>query len=480
MPPSVAVVPLPASVEAVGDPFVLGASVEIQVGDDPAAARIGAQLAEYLRPITEAVVVTEPAAIEHAIVLSLEPDESLGAEGYLLRAEPDRLLIRAAAPAGLFYGVQTVRQLVADDALPGVEIRDVPRFRWRGMMLDVARHFFDVPAVCRLIELISLYKINVLHLHLTDDQGWRLEIESRPKLTTVGAATQVGGGSGGFFTRADYAVIAAHAARHFVTVVPEIDLPGHTNAALIAYPELACAGVDPKPYVGVEVGFSSLCTQRPETSVFVDEVIGDVAALSPGSFVHIGGDEALSTPDDDYVTFIARVGSVVTGLGKRLVGWQEIVKAPIPPGTLVQYWDVRKPNQATAAVQAGAQLILSPANRMYLDMAYDAEWPLGTDWAARIEVQDAYDWDPATLVPGAQEADVLGVEAVLWTETVDTMADVEIMTFPRLAAAAEVAWTAQDRRHWSGFRDRLGAQAALWKQLRVSYYASPQVDWRAL
>lgn len=479
-PAAVAVVPLPASIETVGDPFVLGARVEIHVGGDSEVARIGAQLAEHLQPTTEAVLVAGTADAERAIVLSLDPDEGLGAEGYHLRADPDRLLIRAASLAGLFYGVQTVRQLVRAGRLPGVEIRDVPRFGWRGMMLDVARHFFDVAAVCRLIELVALYKINVLHLHLTDDQGWRLAIDSRPRLTTVGAAIQAGGGAGGFFTQADYAAIVAHAARHFVTVVPEIDLPGHTNAALTAYPELACDGVEPKPYAGVEVGFSSLCIDRAETYAFVDDVIGEVAAATPGGFVHIGGDEALSTPDDDYTTFIGKVVSVVAGHGKRTIGWQEIAKAPIPPGTVVQYWDTRDPCQATAAVEAGARLILSPADRVYLDMAYHAQWQLGTDWAAQIEVRDAYDWNPATLVPGARESDILGVEAALWSETVETMADVEAMTFPRLPAAAEVAWTAQARRDWFGFRDRLGAQAVLWTQLQVAYYPSPQVDWQAL
>lgn len=345
-------------------------------------------------------------------------------------------------------------------------------------MLDVARHFFTVAEVQRVIDLAALYKLNVLHLHLTDDQGWRIAVDGWPDLTEIGGRTAVGGAPGGFYTKDDYAEIVAYAAERFVTVVPEIDVPGHTNAALASYAELNCDGLARRPFTGVEVGFSSLCLDKPVTQQFLEDVFGAVAALTPGAYVHMGGDEAHTLTADEYAPFVERVLKTVAATGKVPVGWQEIGTARLVPGAVVQYWNTGAgPAQAVAAVHGGATVILSPADRVYLDMKYDAATALGLDWAGHVDVRDAYDWDPGTFIDDIGEPDVLGVEAALWTETVTTIDEVERMLLPRLPAVAEVAWSQGGSRDWAAFRERLAAQVPLWDRLGATYHRSSQVNW---
>jgi hexosaminidase len=358
--------------------------------------------------------------------------------------------------------------------VPAGVIVDRPRFAWRGAMLDVARHFFTVAEVKQYIDGLALYKINVLHLHLSDDQGWRIEIRSRPRLTELGASTLVGGGPGGFYTQAEYGEIVRYAQERYITVVPEIDMPAHTNAALVAYPELSCSRRPPAPYTGTEVGFSALCPDREETYRLVEDVVRELAAITPGPYLHMGGDEVEMLTHDQYVGFIERVQEIVTRAGKRMVGWEEVGKARLLPTALAQQW---KSDSATAALRSGAKLILSPATRAYLDMKYDRSSELGQDWAARVELRDAYDWDPVTIVPGVKESDVVGVEAPLWTETVKNLTAAQYLAFPRLPAIAEIGWTPAAGRDWESFRLRLAAQAPRWHVLGINYYRSPQIPW---
>jgi hexosaminidase len=359
-----------------------------------------------------------------------------------------------------------------------VRIVDRPRFAWRGASLDVARHFLPVAAVKRYVDLLSLYKMNVLHLHLTDDQGWRLDIRSWPRLTAVGASTAVGGGAGGHYTQADYAEIVRYAADRYVTVVPEIDLPGHTNAALASYGELSCDGRAPAPYTGVDVGFSSICVDREAASRFLDQVIAEVAALTPGPSIHIGGDEARSLGDQAYAGFVERAQRAVEANGKRAVGWQEIARAPLRPASVAQFWDTRGgPGALPGAAARGTRVVMSPASRAYLDMKYGPGTTLGTTWAGYVEVKDAYDWDPATLVPGIAEPSVLGVEAALWTETVTSLEDAELLTLPRLPAIAEVGWSPAAARGWPAFRRRLADHGPRWTAMGIRWFRSPQVGW---
>ncbi len=407
----------------------------------------------------------------------LGPGDPLGPEGYRLEVRDGEAAIEAEGDAGRFYAEQTLAQLSADGPPADVAIADRPRFAWRGAMLDVARHFFGVADVCRLIDHLAAYKLNVLHLHLSDDQGWRLAIGARPRLAEIGGRGAVDGDPGGWYSQDDYRAIVAYAAARHVTVVPEIDTPGHVQAALASYPELAGdRGSD--PYTGTEVGFSTLDAHDERTYRFLDDVLGELAALTPGAYVHIGGDEAHSTSREDYRTFMARVQPLVTAHGKRVAGWEEIASVPLAAGAVVQYWNTMGdggPDLARAAVAQGARLVLSPGDRVYLDMKYDAGTRLGQEWAGHVEVRDSYDWDPATLVEGVGEAAIAGVEAPLWTETLRTMEDVETMLFPRLCAVAEVAWSPQRVRDWDGFRARLAAQAPRWDAAGIAYHRSPQV-----
>jgi hexosaminidase len=304
-------IPLPVSVAATGSSFLLESGSRIYVASEDLLP-LGEHLAAYLRPATGfnlPVNASQANPTTGDIYFSLAEDAELGAEGYQLEITEGLVHISANEPAGLFYGIQTLRQLLP----PAIEkntvqkgpweiatgtIRDYPEYAYRGSMLDVARHFFAVEEVKQYIDHLVTYKMNYLHLHLSDDQGWRIEIKSWPKLTEVGGSTEVGGGEGGFYTQEQYAELVTYAAERYVTLVPEIDMPGHTMAALASYPELYCPGKGKEPalYTGIEVGFSTLCVDKELTYQFVDDVVREIAAITPGPYFHLGGDESLSTP----------------------------------------------------------------------------------------------------------------------------------------------------------------------------------------
>jgi hexosaminidase len=482
-------IPVPASLTACsGESYDLTSDTTIFAAGEPAAAVAG-WLADLLRRPTG--LPLPPGSRDGGISLTLDGPARLGAEGYLLDVTATGVRLRAHAAAGLFRGAQTLRQMLPPKierqraqpgpwTLPGGRIEDGPRFPWRGVMLDVARHFFPVDVVKRFIDLAAPYKINMLHLHLTDDQGWRIAIDRWPRLTTHGGGSAVGGGPGGFYTKTDYAEIVRYAAAHHMTVVPEIDAPGHTNAALAAYPELNPDGRAPARYTGTKVGFSSLMTGADISYRFLDEVVEEVAALTPGPYFHIGGDEAHSTDPAGYAEFIRRAEKIVRRHGKTMIGWQEVAAAQLSPGTLVQYWQPRKSGAAHEAVRQGAKLILSPATHTYLDIKYDAGTSLGLDWAGLVDARTSYDWDPATLLNGIGERDVAGVEAALWTETITTAADIEYMTLPRLPGIAEIGWSpgpGECGRTWADYRIRLAAHGARWTAAGVTYHSSADVPW---
>ena len=486
------VVPKPRRVTPEDDEYRITEHTEIAV-DDRDARPIATFLADVLRPSTgydlPIVAMDDP---DDGIVLRLSgAPESVGAEGYELTANEGGVTIRAAAPAGLFAGVQTLRQLlppaVESDApaevtwtVPGGQLLDYPRFPYRGCHFDVARHFFDVDEVKRFVDHLSLYKLNHLHLHLTDDQGWRIEIESWPKLTEVGARTQIGGGEGGYFTQAEYEEIVSYAADRFVTVVPEIDVPGHTHAAYVSYDELNPDDEPAEPFTEMGVGFSTLPIDEEVTYEFLDDVFREVAAITPGPFLHVGGDEAHELSDEEYERFVDRAVPLVETHGKRPMGWYQILAGDVPSSTVGQFWSTSPDSgdiDVEAAAEEGIEFVLSPVNHTYLDLKYDEDTVLGNDWAGPVSIDDAYDWDPGTYADGIGESSVLGVEAAVWTETMETFADVEFMVFPRLPAIAERGWTPTAECDLADFKRRLAGHAPRWDRLGVDFYRSPAVDW---
>ncbi|MFI5834763.1 beta-N-acetylhexosaminidase [Micromonospora sp. NPDC051300] len=500
------VVPAPERVlpDPSGD-FTIPADAAIRI--DAAGRDVAEQLAGWLRPATGfPLPVTDPTdGAEGRLTLTVSAtggdvgggdvgggdEAALGDEGYRLDVTGDGVRITAATPAGLFHGAQTLRQLlpaaiesaapVAERwVLPGGTIVDRPRFAYRGAMLDVVRHFFGVDDVLRVVDHLARYKLNHLHLHLTDDQGWRIAVDSRPRLTEAGGGTAVGGAPGGWYTRDDYRRIVAYAARRHVTVVPEIDLPGHTNAALVAYPELAPGKTAPPPYTGTDVGFSYLDPHDERTYAFVADVVGEVAALTPGPWLHLGGDEAFKVPAGDYRAFVERAQALVAATGKTVVGWHQIAPAGHVDGRVVQWWGTNGDDPETAdAVRRGARLVLSPGNHAYLDMKYAPDTPIGHDWAGLVDVRRAYEWDPGAHVHGVPAEAVLGVEAPLWTESVTTRAEIEFMMFPRLPAVAELGWSPRSTHDWAGFRQRLAGHGPRWSAAGIAFHAAPEIPWPA-
>lgn len=482
-------IPKPVSVTAAAGTFALANTTNIHVASgEVELTALGQYLAESLRPATgfplEVSTSVDAPALGH-LYLTIVDEPDLGEEGYELTITPESVTLRANQPAGLFWGIQTLRQLLPPEIngdsvndgpwlLAAGVIRDYPRFEWRGAMLDVARHFFGVADVKHYLDLMAYYKLNRLHLHLSDDQGWRLEIKTWPNLTLIGGSTAVGGDPGGFYTQADYAELVAYAQSRHITIVPEIDTPGHTNAALASYAELNCDGQAPSLYRGTQVGFSSLCIGQDITFEFMDDVIGEIAAITPGPYIHIGGDEAAATEADAYWLFVERVQAIVLAHGKQMVGWEEIAQGPLVPSSIVQHWNS---DLALSAARLGAKVIMSPASRAYLDMKYDPATPLGLDWAGLTDVEDAYTWNPATQVAGLNEGDILGVEAPLWTETIKTLEDIEYMAFPRLLGFAEIGWSPAAGRTWEEYRARLGTHGPRLTALGVNFYAAPQIPW---
>ncbi len=414
------------------------------------------------------------------------PQGSTSPERYSVVVADDGVVLSAPEPAGLFHAVQTLRQLVeapgqggSTARVPHVVVHDAPRYGWRGLSVDVARNFFGLDELRAVVDVAAAYKLNVLHLHLTDDQGWRIESPSRPELAKLSSGSDTSGGEGGHLSLADFRALQDHAAERFVRVVPEIDVPGHINAATHVYGDLVPGGVPTDEYAGIEVGFSRLAIDLPATEPFLRDVFTDLAHATDGEHVHFGGDEVLRMEPAEYARFVELCERIVLEAGKKPVAWQEAAKAPLRPGTIVQYWDTHPADLTylVEAADAGARVIMSPANRVYLDMRYTADFPLGQDWAGLVEVRDAYDWEPEDAVPGLPGSAIEGVEAAVWTERIPTLDDLFIMLLPRLTAVAEVAWTEPALKDWEGYRRRVAVEAGAWRRAGVAFHASPQVDW---
>ena len=407
-------------------------------------------------------------------------------EAYTLSVGEQELVLQGVSAAGLFRGIQTLRQLIPEKAtiglaqdplwvLAGGYISDAPYYAYRGAMLDVARHFFNKSEVKRFIDQLAYYKINTLHLHLTDDQGWRIAIEAWPKLTAVGGSKEVGGGPGGYYSKEQYIDLVAYAAKHFISIVPEVDMPGHTNAASVAYPFLNGNGKTPALYTGTEVGFSTWDANNEKVYDFVTDVVGEIAAMSPGPYFHLGGDESHVTEKVDYITFVDRVSEIVKQAGKTPIGWDEIVTAHTDETAVAQFWASEE--NAAIAVQKGMKVLLSPAKKAYLDMQYQEDSPYGLHWAGYVPVDTAYMWTPETYAKGVPKELILGIEAPLWSETVSNSDEIEFMAFPRLPGYAELAWTSPALRSWDHYKARLAKQSHFFDRYQINYYRSAKIDW---
>lgn len=503
-------IPRPLHVNALdGESFELTPTSRIVATDD--ALPVAGQLASILRRGTgfELPLSTEFRPGDIALELTRTLDG--GPEAYALTVTDAGGRIRATTPSGLFNGIQTLRQLFAPSiersptqshgpagdsgtwVIPAVEIHDQPRFPYRGLMLDVARSFFTVAEVKEQIDVMAQFKLNALHLHLTDDQAWRIEIHqpaNNPSgldyanLTAVGGAVDHPGvgltpGHTGFYTQQDFRDIQAYAAARNITVVPEIDLPGHVNAALAAIPRLNPDGVAKAMNTTGEVGYSTLTADLPATYEFVTEVLGQVAAMTDGPYIHIGGDEAHVTGHDNYVAMVREFARIGSATGKTVVGWNEYADVGLPPGSVVQYWWGDLAPVVRQAEVGGSQVIMSPAANTYLDQKYAPESPIGLSWVegGPFTWAEYYDWNPAQA--GLEDSHILGVEGPLWTETVRGNQQAFWLMYPRAISLAEVGWTQQEGRSLGDFRRRLGAFGERLANQGVAFQAAPDVEWSA-
>lgn len=495
---SLALIPTPQQVTAGTDCFKLSRKAAITL--DQSNKEL-VSIAGYLNDkISSATGFELPLEKHGKIRFVLDTTAGFGNEGYRLQVKHADILLTACKPAGIFYDVQTLLQMCppeirsnelhkADQAwdIPCADITDSPRFPWRGMMLDVSRHWFTKEEVMRYIDELAEYKMNVFHWHLTDDQGWRIEIKSLPELTRVGAwrAPRVGQWwqrepqrpgeeptYGGFYTQEDVKEVLAYAAERYVRVIPEIDVPGHSVAALVSYPELACMKAPEAVNVGNKFygeDENTLCIGKEETFAFMDKVLTEVAALFPDEYIHIGGDECykgfwhkcprcqarmkaenLKNEEELQSYFIHRMETLLKQKGKKLIGWDEILEGGLAPDATVMSW--RGVEGGIKSAKAGHHVIMTPSECCYLDL-WQGEPSVEPDTYSMCRLKDSYHFNP---VPEGVPAElVLGGQGNLWAESVPTFRHAEYMVWPRGWVLAEVLWSGPEKTDWEQFWPRV-------------------------
>ncbi|MFJ7198929.1 MULTISPECIES: beta-N-acetylhexosaminidase [unclassified Streptomyces] len=486
------VLPRPVTARSAPGEFPLDATTTISAPG--ALATTGAWLQSALRPATGLPLPVTGDESRPGIALTLRPE--LGAEAYRLESGPAGVRIEGGDASGVFYGCQVLLQLlppriyrssrITDErwTVPGAVVEDVPHYRWRGTMLDVARHFLPKREVLRFIDLMAMHRLNTLHLHLTDDQGWRVEIRRFPGLTETGGwrgSSQLGSTDddrtedrphGGYYTQDDIREIVAHAAERGITVVPEIDVPGHSQAAIAAYPELGVTGEQLPVMTRWGVSPHTLNTEE-STIDFFREVLDEIMALFPGTFIGVGGDECpkeqwkadprtqelmaergLTDENALQTWFIARIAAHVAERGRRVFGWDEILEGELPPGVVVASW--RGMTGAVTAARRGYDVVSCPDDQVYLDYRQSERPDEPIPVSVPVTLADAYAFDPVPDgLTDEQAAHVLGGQANLWTEHMDTPRMVDYYAFPRLCAVAEALWRGPGHRDFEEFRTRL-------------------------
>lgn len=528
------IIPAPWHVEATGGQFTL------RFGDSVACATDGLTVLadQFVQELSAAadlrLVVGETGAVRLGIsddlgaetrppgTHGLSPTEAGPlSEHYRLTISADGVAVVGTSREAVFRGLTSLRHLIehspADGGavvLPTLEIVDAPRYGWRGLSLDVARTFFSVDEVKRVIDQLARFKLNVLHLHLSDDQGWRLQIDSWPNLTRVGGAGAVADRPGGYYTADEFRDLVHYAEQRFVSIVPEIDLPGHCQAVFASYPELRPSAPDIAPGIPI----SSLDPDHPGTMDFVRDVFAELADLSPAPYVHIGADEPFGMDDEKYERFVAEQCRIIDGLGKKAIGWQEAARAGDGAPAVVQYWMHQPEGMATpdqyadlgldlppevldvivanvtrattdlpAALAQGARVVMSPLAFTYLDRPYGEQGApeqegdrarLGLSLYPGTSVEESVSWDPLTILPDVtSEDDMAGIEAVIWCETLADFNELQFMLQPRLAGVAERAWTRPGPIEWDDYATRLAAQARWWRRDGWNFFRAASVDW---
>ncbi len=495
------VVPVPAEFSAGTGAFRVDAATVLVYSGGAGAAEAAKYFDELAQQDPQLTVrrPREDDSESNAIsFVRVENDTSFGPEAYAIVAKPDGVTVKARTPAGLLYGAVTLWQLLTlatpqngIGQIPALEIRDTPRFAWRGLMLDSARHYQSPEYIKKFIDNMAQHKLNVLHWHLTDDQAWRLEIKKYPKLTSVGAWRVPEGQApradidpktgkprlhGGFYTQAQARDIVAFAAARNVKVIPEIEMPGHASAAIVAYPELGVAGAPPLKEVPSDWGvYENLFNVEESTFKFLENVLTEVIEVFPSEYIHVGGDEAVKPqwekspriqarmkefgiPDAHHLQgyFIQRMARFIESKGRRVIGWDEILEGGIPPNAAIMSW--RGIDGAIAAAKAGHDTVLSPAPDLYLDH-WQSAGDLSPGRSNTLSLEMVYGFQPVPAsIPEEQRKHILGVQANLWTEMMRTEARVDYMTFPRISALAEVAWSPAERINWDDFQRRLDPQ----------------------
>ncbi len=481
-------IPLPYSLREGSQTFLINSETRILIsGEDiESSAQI---LKEYILNLSnlniEVIEQAEAKNLKNIILIStLSQEERLGKEGYRLVVDKDKVILSSNDSDGIFYGIQTLYQLfelqqlkenTSDLIIPAIRLWDEPRFPYRGMHLDVARHFFDVDFIKHYLNLMAYYKFNTFHWHLTEDQGWRIEIKKYPKLTEIGAWRTESDGStyGGFYTQEDIKEVVAYAKKLHITIIPEIEMPGHSRAAIAAYPELSCTGKALEVPNDWGVFKDIYCAGNDKTFEFIEDVLDEVIALFPGEYIHIGGDEVpkarwkdcdkcqarmkaegLKDEHELQSYFIKRIDAYLTSKGKKLMGWDEILEGGLAENATVMSW--RGMDGGIAAARQGNQVVMTPGTHCYFDH-YQADREFEPKAiGGYLPLKKVYDFEP---VPEdlftEQKALILGAQGNVWTEYMATTDYVEYMILPRMLALSEVLWGKKDNKNWPAFQERL-------------------------